>query len=382
MSMDRVLTLAEAAKILNLSPVTLRKKAREGSIKAVQIQRGDRTIWGIKESTLKGGKEAVNIEKDFNKILNGWQKAQRVGLIDGRIYSEKTIETNLYGLTRFFKKIGFEPCVEKINKQHFEKYIESIHLDENIKGCGFSVKEITKKALLCFLKYTESRNLTATEQREEIKSIKIKSFTPKRKTKLSKNQVEKFFSVIKHIHPIGSYDYYLTYFPIFLILQTGLRKAELLALKMDDVNLDDGYLIVMAGKGNKRRRIGLSHTAVEAIKNWIGIRANGDYLITLKNGKGMTDESFKRRFKTVQTRSGLDITPHGLRRTFATFSSLSGIQLELVSKTLGHTDLKTTQSYLMADEEDAIAAFRGIGGGVDNSELDNPLTMAERLGLI
>jgi len=68
--------------------------------------------------------------------------------------------------------------------------------------------------------------------------------------------------------------------------------------------------------------------------------------------------SLGRLIKKLSKLSGIYITAHGLRRTFATLNAEQGRPLHLIQLALGHTDIRTTQEYLMTDEEAVIDAMK------------------------
>ena len=63
--------------------------------------------------------------------------------------------------------------------------------------------------------------------------------------------------------------------------------------------------------------------------------------------------------KRISERAGLEVTPHGLRRTFATLNAEKGRPIHLIQKALGHANITTTQGYLMSDQEAVIEAMQG-----------------------
>jgi integrase len=66
-----------------------------------------------------------------------------------------------------------------------------------------------------------------------------------------------------------------------------------------------------------------------------------------------------KRIARIAKRSGLKITAHGLRRTFATLNANAGKSLQLIQLALGHSDISTTQEYLMADQRTAAMEMKG-----------------------
>jgi len=65
-----------------------------------------------------------------------------------------------------------------------------------------------------------------------------------------------------------------------------------------------------------------------------------------------------RVIKKLSSLSGIAITAHGLRRTFATLNAEQGKPLHLIQLALGHSDIRTTQEYLMSDQEAVIEAMK------------------------
>ena len=73
----------------------------------------------------------------------------------------------------------------------------------------------------------------------------------------------------------------------------------------------------------------------------------------------MTRDALIRKFHRLSKNSGIEFSAHGLRRTFATFNSNTGRSLNHLRIALGHSDLSTTQSYIMTTEDEVIEAMRG-----------------------
>ncbi len=76
-------------------------------------------------------------------------------------------------------------------------------------------------------------------------------------------------------------------------------------------------------------------------------------------GRPFHTVSLGRVIKKLSVLSGVPITAHGLRRTFATLNAEQGRPLHLIQRALGHSDIRTTQEYLMSDETAVIEAMKG-----------------------
>lgn len=136
-----------------------------------------------------------------------------------------------------------------------------------------------------------------------------------------------------------------------LLYSSGLRVSELVALKLEDVNLDAGYLRVF-GKGSKERIVPLHLRALEKLKRYITVervtflrKRNSSYLFLTRRGGPMTRQRFWQTMKKWGKSIGLDISPHTIRHSFATHLLEGGADLRSLQKLLGHADISTTQIY-------------------------------------
>ena len=133
----------------------------------------------------------------------------------------------------------------------------------------------------------------------------------------------------------------------------GLRVTELISLKVNDLNLEVGYLKSM-GKGAKERLVPLGGKAQRAVREYmcdarlklLKNRNSPDLFIT-NRGKRMTRQSFWNIIKLCTLKVGIKISvsPHTLRHAFATHLLEGGADLRSVQAMLGHADISTTQIY-------------------------------------
>ncbi len=136
-----------------------------------------------------------------------------------------------------------------------------------------------------------------------------------------------------------------------LLYASGLRASEIIFIKTNDLNFESGFLRVM-GKGSKERIVPMNRRAAEKIKKYIlQLRPlllknrQSPYLFLTSRGAPMTRQRFWQALKKFASASGLKLTPHTLRHSFATHLLESGADLRSVQKMLGHSDISTTQIY-------------------------------------
>jgi integrase/recombinase XerD len=144
-----------------------------------------------------------------------------------------------------------------------------------------------------------------------------------------------------------------------LLYATGLRVSELVGLRLQDVNLERGYLTVL-GKGSKERAVPLGDAAVAAVQEYLD-RArpvlldgrDSDALFISSKRRQITRQMFWERIKLLAAKAGItrSISPHTLRHSFATHLLDNGADLRAVQAMLGHSDISTTQIYTHVSRE-------------------------------
>jgi len=142
-----------------------------------------------------------------------------------------------------------------------------------------------------------------------------------------------------------------------LLYATGLRVSELVALRLNDVNLET-RMLVARGKGNRERIVPVGGPAAEAVRAYLSTsrepllkgRRSKDLFVTPRGGR-MTRQGFAKLLARHSRAAGIRrrISPHRLRHSFATHLLEGGADLRAVQAMLGHADVSTTQIYTHVD---------------------------------
>lgn len=138
-----------------------------------------------------------------------------------------------------------------------------------------------------------------------------------------------------------------------LLYATGLRVSELTHLTLNNLHLEEGFVMTM-GKGSKERLVPLGKEAITAIKEYLETarmkfatkKATEIVFISQQGGK-LTRQRVWQLLNGIAKKAGLKkkITPHMLRHSFATHLLERGADLRSVQTMLGHSDISTTQIY-------------------------------------
>lgn len=152
-----------------------------------------------------------------------------------------------------------------------------------------------------------------------------------------------------------------------VLLNTGLRVAELAALKWPDVRISDrkGTLTVRRGKGSKWREVPLNDDARKALLavGYAAASAAGESGPVLRGTRGALGvQGIRKAVGAIASKAGVEATCHTLRHTFCHDLIAAGIGIEKVASLAGHDNIQTTRRYVEPSAADLQAAVDRLGG--------------------
>lgn len=131
----------------------------------------------------------------------------------------------------------------------------------------------------------------------------------------------------------------------------ALRVSEVVALKIEDVKLDMGYVLVR-GKGDKERIVPIGRSAQETLSAYVrdarpmlAAGKTSPFLFIARGAKKITRQRVWQMVSTASVPAGRHASPHMLRHSCATHMVENGADLRTVQTILGHADISTTQVY-------------------------------------
>lgn len=209
------------------------------------------------------------------------------------------------------------------------------------------------KTMTVFFRWCRANGDLDCDPLAEIEIPRLPKRLPK---KLSQQDTFKLLEVVQN-YP---YPYHFLRHRNFAIFKTfvlaGLRKTELLSLKVADVDLENLTLFVRQGKGAKDRIVPIGPDLAETLQRYNQERQRlnkscPEFFTSLNRNCGFTDAGLKRLVRKLKDASGLDFHIHMLRHTFATLMLEGGCDIYSLSRMMGHSDIKTTTIYLSATAE-------------------------------
>ncbi|WP_166269301.1 site-specific tyrosine recombinase XerD [Marinobacter caseinilyticus] len=214
------------------------------------------------------------------------------------------------------------------------------------EGCKTSTAARRLSGIRRFYRYLLREGLVKEDPTLRIDSPRIPRRLP---DSLSEQDVESLLKEPDVERPLELRDRAM----LEILYGCGLRVSELVALRVDQVNLRQGVVRIV-GKGNKERLVPLGEEAVDWLLRYMREgRAEllkgqpSDALFPGNRAQAMTRQTFWHRVKLYTGRAGIQkhLSPHTLRHAFATHLLNHGADLRVVQMLLGHSDLSTTQIY-------------------------------------
>jgi integrase len=233
---------------------------------------------------------------------------------------------------------------------------------------SFPVESYSNRHNTYYAVHSLARFMLHLGEIEESYLLRLNKFRPKRvippkRTSIRDTQVlEKLRSVINQQNFKGAGSCLTIRTIMETFTQTGLRNTELCNLCIDDVDLANQRILVRLGKGRKTRHVGITKGLLSYLEDYRNQRLRRDaptnrFFLNLF-GLPYKPSSLGRVMKKLSSLAEIHITAHGLRRTFATLNAEQGRPLHMIQLALGHSDIRTTQEYLMSDQEAVIDAMK------------------------
>jgi site-specific recombinase XerD len=254
----------------------------------------------------------------------------------GRNRRANTLELNYTSISFFLKflKIQGVTHLEGVSRKHLEAFIEH-EQDRGMKPVSISGRLASVKA---FLRHLIEEGAVRHEVLSKNVSVKVPDALPRA---IAPEDVRQLLSVIDNTRNRAM---------VLMLLRTGMRIGELLALRVEDIDLrDQKVFIYEARKTGMGRVVYFSSDAKDALVAWLKQKdPREDVLVYGRKYESITYAAARAIFVKYLKKAGLDqkgYTLHCLRHTFASELLNAGMRLETLQPLLGHTSLEVTRRY-------------------------------------
>jgi integrase/recombinase XerD len=137
-----------------------------------------------------------------------------------------------------------------------------------------------------------------------------------------------------------------------LMYGCGLRVSEVIGLRKQDFDFQEGLVHIRLSKGRKDRFAKIPDSMKSDLEAYSRM-TDGDLFFLSGRGGKLSTKSVQLIVQNSAKKAGIrkDVHPHTLRHSFATHLLEQGIDLRIIQKLLGHSDIKTTQIYLSVSNQ-------------------------------
>ena len=229
-----------------------------------------------------------------------------------------------------------------VHEEHIKNYISE--LEKMGKKSSTISRNIA--SIRSFFQFLVRKGKISKDPTEKIQSPKIEKRVP---SVLTAKEVELLLEQPKDIDLKGTRDKAMLEFAY----ATGMRVTEIISLNVEDINLEEEYVICK--NGARERTIPLGKICKKALQEYLEDARNAmiksddeQALFVNVNGKRLTRQGFWKIIKYYKEQAHIDkdITPHVLRHSFATHLLQNGADLKAIQAMLGHSDISSTQVYM------------------------------------
>jgi integrase/recombinase XerD len=265
------------------------------------------------------------------------------------VYTIRTAKFALADFVRFLEKEKIQH-IEQLTHEVMCQYQQEQAFRLTAKGSLLSLRTQEKRLSTAkgFIRYLKQNDYLVSDPAERIQLPK----QPKRLPRviLTPNEIKKLMQA----PDMRTHRGFRNRIVLEILYDTAIRRLELSNLKICDLDLTHGYVLIKSGKGDKDRVVPLSKRVCELTQTYIlGIRyhftANDDpgYLILNRYGGKMDPNGIWQIVKRCAHLAGIkkNVTTHTFRHTCATHMLKNGAPVRHLQEMLGHESLESTQIY-------------------------------------
>jgi integrase/recombinase XerD len=226
-------------------------------------------------------------------------------------------------------------------------------------GAAAATIKLHAVALRILFRFLVQRKMLERDPTEFLGVPKIERYLPET---LSEPEIARLLSAAGGKTPLEIRDRAI----VELLYASGLRVSELCGARLENLDLDEGFIRVL-GKGNKQRLVPVGSGARKALQRYlqagrpelVGKKTGGEVFLSVR-GRKLTNQRIWQLLGALGKRAGLekDVHPHMLRHSFATHLLQGGADLRIIQEMLGHADISTTQIYTHVDTSSLQKAHR------------------------
>ncbi len=281
-------------------------------------------------------------------IKQAWRGYREYSLLY-RGYAKASMDRSNYVVKMLVAFIG----VEELEQLTEDKVLEFFNHGRKDRNWGNITVITYKRVLDGFFGWCVRKELMDSNPASNMEMPRPVKKLPKT---LTRQQAMRILEVVYNLPGQSLFERARNHAVFSTFLFAGLRKSELLRLRLTDVDLENYSLFVYQGKGSKDRILPVSTALADSLEHYLKERRQvrkscPEIFTSTKCNVALPEIALRRVAGRVKEASGIYFTIHQLRHTFATLMLEGGCDIYSLSKMMGHSDIKTTTIYLSASAE-------------------------------
>ncbi|MEE9439007.1 MAG: site-specific tyrosine recombinase/integron integrase, partial [Saprospiraceae bacterium] len=251
-----------------------------------------------------------------------------ITVLNAQHYSNQTIKSYSSAFVKYLQYYNEKP-IENHTPQDVNRYLANIKKN----GGSVSATNMAYSAIIFyFKKVVFIKDFDVAHLRRPRKGKKLPTI-------ISVQEIDKLLRSVDNLKHVAI---------VYMLYSTGVRLAEILAIRVNDVLWDRNQIHIRNGKGNKDRMVMLSQVMKEVLERYFDDYKPEYWVFEgQKNETQYSTSSVQKIIKSASKSAGISrtVTPHVLRHCFATHLLDTGTDVRFIQELLGHKDIKTTLLY-------------------------------------
>ncbi len=315
---------------------------------------------GRLEHDLATNNKIQNYLKDKPQFLKEWYV-----YLDANNNTPRSCYEYLYRVTNFLRFVNDNDDImdfdlSKLNVmvvQNYMRFIKTRTKKNQVVETSDSFRELVWSSLNNFFKFMKKHNYITENYIEDIKRpknndlerinanrLQLTSYDLRRLLEAVQERIDESKTSFKKYNIRDKAI-------LLLFINTGMRETALTEINLEDIDLEECTLQVL-DKGRKKHLYYLNDDAINAIKEWLNLRGdveNDALFLTYKNER-LTSQAIRHMLaKYSKDAFDVAISPHKLRSAFCSILYDETHDIEFVRRAVGHSNVETTQRYIVTD---------------------------------
>lgn len=257
-------------------------------------------------------------------------------------------DLNLF-LRYILKTTDRNPTPQDVNQQNLKAFIQSL------VELGFASTSISRyiSTLKSYATFLADEGLLTNDPTIGLAGPRQQKYKPQ---SLSRSEIDLLYAYLDNAIQKEEKSARRNLCLIELLYGLGLRISEAVGLKLDQVKLQEGFVLVQ-GKGSKQRLVPLGSKVADSVTHYLQSArdpkgTNTNNVLVNPSGKPLSRMGAWKIVRSICVGANIStsVSPHTFRHSFATHLIDAGADLRSVQEMLGHSDISTTQIYTHLDQ--------------------------------